>query len=219
MTVRKNRRNRRLLEFLSKIEFEQYLEVGAGKGNFVRQVYSEWPNALVGAVDISYLLVRQLRDAGILAVCGDARQIPFGSDLFDVVNCSHLIEHFDYKDVKSVLDELVRTAVPGGFIVIRTPLLWRSFYDDLDHVRPYSATAILNYFREDLQAQAVSKHRVELDSIWYRYSPVYLVDYYYKGHNRLVRWINAQLRKAFDVFGFPRAPNPTGYTMIIRKLE
>ncbi len=208
----------KIIKFLSKIEFSNFLDVGAGNGIRLEKIMRYHPSVKVRAVEISPLMFKELKKKNIEAVLVDARSISFKADSFDVVHCSHLIEHFQYPDICKVLEELVRVARPGGYIIIRTPMISKKFYADLDHIKPYPPAAILNYFSLDYQAQKVSNYRIKLIKVWYGYGPISLVDHYYAGSNIFLKGFNKIFDILFNKIGFPRTWNPTEYIMILKKI-
>lgn len=58
--------------------------------------------------------------SGIQVVC-DATQLPFNREVFNQVFLSHVIEHFQYKDVITLLKEVNRVLKIGGKTEIRMP--------------------------------------------------------------------------------------------------
>ncbi len=57
----------------------------------------------------------------------DVEDLPFESNSVDRIEAYHLIEHFDYVHCKYVLSEWFRVLKPGGFLILETPDLERSF--------------------------------------------------------------------------------------------
>jgi predicted SAM-dependent methyltransferase len=51
----------------------------------------------------------------------DVRSLPFATESFDVVFSSHTLEHFEHKQISSVLDEWVRVLKPGGDMRLIVP--------------------------------------------------------------------------------------------------
>ena len=48
-----------------------------------------------------------------------------------------------------------------------------SFYEDFDHIKPYSANSILSVFSgEDSQVQYYSKNNLQLLKLWFRMKPL-----------------------------------------------
>lgn len=86
-------------------------------------------------------------------------RINFSDDMFDVVICSHLIEHLDH--VGNAMTEIVRVLKPGGVLYLETPShrsiffpsfnmvnkgesVPISFWDDPTHLRPFSPISLVD---------------------------------------------------------------------------
>ena len=61
----------------------------------------------------------------------------FSNVKFDLIIMSHIIEHFDYNELKKVMDFYLNYLKNNGLLLIATPLLQQSFYNDFDHVKLY----------------------------------------------------------------------------------
>lgn len=59
------------------------------------------------------------RTRGIDIFSGTVEQAGYGNDSFDVVHCSHLIEHLN--DPSAYMDEIYRILKPGGLFLCTTP--------------------------------------------------------------------------------------------------
>jgi predicted SAM-dependent methyltransferase len=64
-------------------------------------------------------------------IVSNASALSFAADNeFDLVRASHILEHFDLKDCRSVLSEWRRVIKPGGFLVVCVPYFeawaWRA---------------------------------------------------------------------------------------------
>ncbi|MBN2025339.1 MAG: class I SAM-dependent methyltransferase [Actinobacteria bacterium] len=107
------------------------LDIGCQYGVF--SFYLAQRGAMVTGMDISKNWVnRCVRDAarlypdkGCEFLVGDAQDLPFEDESFDVVVCTEVIEHVDFAG--NVLAEIYRVLVPGGVLVIGTPNT-RSYY-------------------------------------------------------------------------------------------
>lgn len=67
---------------------------------------------------ITYVTVD--REAPNVRVRGDLTQIPFAADSFDVILCSHVLEHI--QDDAAAMDSLYHVLKPGGWAIIQVPL-------------------------------------------------------------------------------------------------
>jgi ubiquinone/menaquinone biosynthesis C-methylase UbiE len=113
----------------------------------------------VFGVDINKEFIKKLEkafkdnNAKITLKVADAARLPFQSNFFDEVICSHLIEHV--KDDKKVLQEVRRVLKPGGMLCLRVPhirnlhtstrkfLKIKNCYTDRTHLREYDRAGIL----------------------------------------------------------------------------
>lgn len=102
---------------------EKVLELGFGTGNEVLDLAAlVGPNGLVAGIDISpgMLAVAQKKlaekppAAKTDLVVGDARELPFATDWFDVAFTSFTLELFPAEDIPTVLTEVKRVLKPGG---------------------------------------------------------------------------------------------------------
>ena len=76
------------------------------------------------------------------------------SNRIDVMLFSHIIEHFGFEHLVEFLNRYLPKLCVGGMVIIFTPVLHRGFYDDFDHVKPYSPAAIRQLFVDQyVQAQ------------------------------------------------------------------
>jgi predicted SAM-dependent methyltransferase len=85
------------------------------------------------------------------AVCASVTELSFRSDCFDLVICSHVLEHV--KQDRLAMGELFRVTKPGGAAFVPVPVDWdraetdereclsveerARFYGEADHVRQY----------------------------------------------------------------------------------
>ena len=106
------------------------LEVGCGEGSNLRYLQNRSPHLVLVGVDLSSDKMRfmQAHVAGARGVVGDALQLPFRPDVFDVVLCRDLLHHV-YWDQARVVSEALRVVRPGGRVVVveadgRKPLNW-----------------------------------------------------------------------------------------------
>ena len=70
------------------------------------------------------------------------------------MHCAHLIEHLGYKEACKLASEITRVLKSKGYLVIRTPMLNKFFFNDPTHVRPYPPAALLTIFglTEEIQS-------------------------------------------------------------------
>ncbi len=108
-----------LLRYLSPNKGERILDMGCGRGFYVRKV-EEYTEGVIG-VDISE---SSLRDAVTSKVrYGDVTSLDFEADSFDKIYSLHTIEHIP--DLKQFFSEMARVLRPEGRAVIVYP--WEPF--------------------------------------------------------------------------------------------
>ena len=109
------------------------LDVGCGRGRnlkFLKALGHE-----VVGVDVNPEIVAANCRANLQTLTVDeARKM---SDGFDVLLCSHIIEHFAPAQLLEFLNEWLDRLQVGGCLIILTPLMSPYFYVDFDHVKPY----------------------------------------------------------------------------------
>lgn len=113
----------KLLNMLSVEDGINCLEVGVGRGEFLRQC------AMIGAkvtgidysrdaIDIARATLCDFPEANIQI--SDARHLPFESDSFERVFAGDVIEHLSFEDGTLMLKEMYRVLKPGGFMLVHT---------------------------------------------------------------------------------------------------
>ena len=97
---------------------EVVLDLGCGKGNHYSQLIERAPDVTYYALDLSpYMLLKHPAKNDRLAL-GDALQLPYADDTFDVVMANHVLYHLN--DVDLGLDEIKRVLKPGGKMLATT---------------------------------------------------------------------------------------------------
>lgn len=104
---------------LGQIPHEDILDLGCGTGELLSAMLGRWPDARCAGLDLSenMLAVAQgkLGDR-VELVQGDAAELPYGAERFDVVLCSDSFHH--YPEPERVFSEVRRTLKPGGVFLL-----------------------------------------------------------------------------------------------------
>jgi SAM-dependent methyltransferase len=163
------------------------LDVGCGRGRLMRPLAQSGLDVM--GVDANPELVRRNRADGLR--CQTVEEHDGGSDRYDVILMSHVIEHFAPEGLVAFLDRYLDRLAPGGALVVATPLLSPYFHEDLDHVRPYPPGSLAMAFAPGVpQTRHRPRNRLELRDVWFRrghWRPAY-------GRARFVRsWHTAPL--------------------------
>jgi SAM-dependent methyltransferase len=110
-------RLREIMKIVRKTSFDSFLDVGCAEGLFLKLLSKNSRTRSSGSgLDLAknYLFKATVVSPKTLLVQGDARQLPFKNDIFDLVLCSEVLEHV--LNPKSVFKELVR--VSRRYIVV-----------------------------------------------------------------------------------------------------
>jgi SAM-dependent methyltransferase len=112
---------------------------------------------IVGS-DYNSLRLARAADGGRYPVLeSDLRALPFADGAFDLVMCSHVLEHI--RDDVVAMGELARVVTPAGLVLVAVPnegcamgwlrnhVLQRSILRTTDHVQFYTAATLVNRAR------------------------------------------------------------------------
>lgn len=120
---------------------DRVLDVGCGDGAFAERRGAGETYLLDG----NPATCEQLRKRFPNVTHATLPDLPFPDQFFDVIHCSHVIEHLAPELVYQLLSQMDRCLCVDGYLVLSYPVFWHGFYNDLSHVRPYSESAILRY--------------------------------------------------------------------------
>lgn len=103
------------------------LEIGGGQSGLASMLY---PDAEITNLDMdpAFAAATMNQRSNIRFVTGDATNLEFGDDRFDVVTLFDLLEHVE--DDAAVGAEAMRVVRPGGWVLVTTPQVdrWRYPY-------------------------------------------------------------------------------------------
>lgn len=201
------------LNALDKNREWRYLEVGSGLGRFPLKVKDIFSNLLIECIEINPDLAKITSDHGLRTSVGSAVLLPFSDQSFDILHCSHVIEHVKYPEIAELFNQLLRVTNNNGYVIIRSPLWHPDFYLDIDHVRPYPPESIINYF-SNAQQQKVGYGNFKVIKCWYRRENFKLFNI---GSSRLKYFINALLALSWTYIRFPFSKK-NGYVIILQKI-
>jgi len=106
---------------------DRVLDVGTGTGALLRELAASGarPGRVVG-IDASTRMLERTRSAELPGEWrleqADARKLPFGDESFSLVFASYLLNVLSDEDSTTVLREVHRVLVPGGRLVVITPV-------------------------------------------------------------------------------------------------
>ncbi len=123
-----------ILQMIKNITYSSVLEIGCGSGELSQYLKN------YNGIDISKNSCK--------SIIGDAHELPFKSDSFDLILLLDLLEH---TDDKLVMEEVYRIIKPNGHVIITVPafdFLWSQHDIDNPHLRRYRRCMLpLNKFK------------------------------------------------------------------------
>ncbi|NJN57730.1 MAG: class I SAM-dependent methyltransferase [Leptolyngbyaceae cyanobacterium SL_5_9] len=178
-SIQQDKRNRQeevntLLRLIYETKPEKILDVGCGRGRYLIPLLEQGFN--VTGVEINGAQVKSLPEQYRDQVISPDQAIQL-QETFDLIIMSHVIEHIEIKDFIDFMDSYLRLLRSNGWLMIATPLLYEGFYDDYDHVKPYTHKAIATLYSDNTQFQKKPKYRLNLTYVWFRIWPLKLSDY------------------------------------------
>ena len=104
------------LKIIKKTQGKLVLDVGCGKGRYLKNLFEDFPENNYYGVDISTKVMNFFDDNIAIKRQGTMTCIPFEEDFFDLTYACESLEHA--VDIKNAILEMVRVTKPGGKIVI-----------------------------------------------------------------------------------------------------
>lgn len=191
------------------------LDIGPGNGSFPQFCNREDFYLLEGNKETVELLKKSYSNV----VEGVLPDMPFENDFFDVIHCSHVIEHLQPQELYDTLVNIDRVLKIGGYLIISAPLLWSGFYNDLSHVKPYYPFVFEKYltgnYPNSLTRKLISSAFV-VEKLEYRYL-------YNKESIKFYNRTNSIIGRIFQSVCFRvrkrglEVVEKTGYTIVLRK--
>jgi len=190
------------------------LDLGCGVGHFLKL-----GNGNIVGIDTNHESLKESRKYSNKLVHGNILQLPFSDASFAGINCSHVIEHLIPNDAYRLLLEMNRVLKVGGTLIISTPVLWKGFFEDLTHIKPYYPGAIMHYYgKEKTQpTKDAIDCLYEIEEIKWRYAKVPL-DTFLLPRAGIMNTLLLLLTQFLSSIGFGKYTR-TGYTMILNKLR
>ena len=92
------------------------LDIGCGKGRYIKRLAAEFPDNEYYAVDLSFSVMEYFQDCNIKKAQGSLTDIPYANHSFDIAYVCEALEHA--VDIESAVRELCRVVKNGGLVVI-----------------------------------------------------------------------------------------------------
>jgi SAM-dependent methyltransferase len=121
---------------LQTLEFNSLLDIGCGRGEFLRQLTNQFPNAKLMGIDLSPLMVETTKSKGIDAQCIDLckldKKFQVITAVFDMVN------YLDTKALKRFMRCIEERLKDGGYFIC-----------DINSLYAFEELAVGSYVRDD----------------------------------------------------------------------
>lgn len=121
------------------------LDVGCGLGQKIDLLKKEGFLNITG-VEKNPSIVKKDTERGLNVYTLEQFNEKCSSEKYDLILMSHIIEHFQYNDLLLFMEKYLMQLKDGGYLLIMTPVFQEEFYNDFDHVKPYSHIGILQLF-------------------------------------------------------------------------
>lgn len=154
----------KLVRMLSSIDRSiPVLDVGCGNGRNLDLLNQLGFSHLTG-VEKNAQLADSVRARGF--DCLSPEQVQLSKRRYGLLLMSHIVEHFEYSELKNFVESYLGLLHKDGILVIVTPLFHACFYNDFDHVKPYLPMGLKMMFGESIeQIQFQSSHVLNLEKI------------------------------------------------------
>lgn len=195
------------------------LDVGGGDGQFAETIERPDTHMLDGNEESVQLLKQKFTNV----THGKLPFLLYPNEMFDLIHCSHVVEHLTPHELYDFLKEIDRCLKPGGHLIISAPLLYDSFYNDLSHVKPYNPYIFKKYLSIGDQRCAtrplISKNYIIKEELYrYNYKREGTI-IFYENLSILFRPIIAfhQVALKLKQLAGIRRVEKTGFTIVLQK--
>ncbi len=191
------------------------LDIGAGAGAFIKYCKREDFYLFDGNEES----INELKKLYKNCFLGTLPHLPFESGIFDLIHCSHVVEHLEPQVFYDTLKEMDRCLNKKGYLIISAPLMWENFYDDLSHIKPYNPNLFIKYLTKtkeiNLTREKISES-YEMVDLKYRYHEVCYTEYFTSVKNNLLSKLFLKLINLAYRCGIRRYIK-SGYTIVLQK--
>jgi SAM-dependent methyltransferase len=150
------------------------LDVGCGFGKKYQLLESMGFSRIIG-VEKNPALVRTNVEEGRNVLSPEEFSLQYKGSEFDLILMSQIIEHFQWDELLAFLEIYLGYLKDNGYLLIASPVYNVAFYDDFDHVKPYSPYSIQYFYGARGQVQIHPKDSLELVNLYFTRSQFRLV--------------------------------------------
>ena len=192
------------------------LDIGCGNGSF--SDYFKKKSFFL--YDGNKQTVASLKNKGHKYVFhGNLPNLPFSNEQFDLIHCSHVVEHLEIKQFYDSLKEMDRCLKSNGYLIISAPLMWDGFYDDLSHIRPYPPIVFKNYMcntNTDNRTDSIISSNYTMIKEIYRYFEINSLEGLLNIQKNLLVKLYVLAKRTLVKLGLKQFKK-TGYTIVLHK--
>ncbi|MBD2301419.1 bifunctional 2-polyprenyl-6-hydroxyphenol methylase/3-demethylubiquinol 3-O-methyltransferase UbiG [Nostoc sp. FACHB-190] len=213
-----------ILSFLEKYAQQErskckILDVGCGLGKKLTELTTAGYQTL--GVDVNAQIIESNQKRGLN--CITVEDFSKTEEQFDIILMSHIIEHFSPEELKEFMDSYLDKLKMGGYLIIATPLLTKYFYDDFDHVKPYSPTGIWMVFgKTATQVQYYSRNKLGFKDLRFRRQPyrfTFVRGKYIRNWTTKIYQVIEFISALLCLISFGWLGNKDGWVGIFKKVE
>lgn len=191
------------------------LDIGAGEGDFIEHCN----RTDFFLYDGNSESVEKLKQKYPNCYQGKLPNLPFENNTFDLIHCSHVVEHLEPQAFYDSLKEMDKCLKKNGYLVISAPLMWENFYDDLSHVKPYNPNIFLKYLTKtndtNLTRPKISES-YKLVELKFRYREIFYTDFLTASERKMFARLILKIFSLFYRCGI-HSYQKTGYTIVLQK--
>jgi len=110
----------RIFEYVRTIQplkFNSVLDVGCATGQLLKWIKHTRPNVKCYGTDISQIALDKIKDCDAELKQAQVQKLPYQNDQFDLVICTHVLDHIPQNDLPNAISELKR--VGNGHVWIQ----------------------------------------------------------------------------------------------------
>lgn len=211
---------RKIAKVLNYVDRESLvLDIGCGYGAKMRLLQSLGFKNIIG-VERNASIIKNCTSSGLNVISIEELFVEYTNPTFDLLIISHVIEHMQWSELLDFLSRYIGLLKEGGHVLIVTPLLHKSFYDDLDHVKPYFPESFYQYYCLKGQIQVHPEIGLRLEDIYFRrtqFKMKFFRSLYLSSPTSIWRIVNFSLAMLFKC-SFGLIGRKTGWVGLFRRL-
>ena len=173
-------------QIIQPLTFNSVLDIGCGSGQLLKWIKHTRPHVQCHGVDISQVALNKVK-IDIPLKQGRIQELPYPDDQFDLIICTHVLDHIPQPDIPKALTELKRVGV--GHVWVETSYscsttedkyLKGTKYDGLSLMIAQQNTVWWERYFGNARLQVVKKQRIDKRISFLCYVEEGLINYHNK---------------------------------------